>query len=180
MPALEADPVFAARFFSRLRLMFNAAAALPAGLRARLAAVAQQVTGRQIPVTASWGATETGPAVTAAHYDFADARCIGVPLPGAEVKLVPAQDGYEIRARGPMVTPGYLGRPDLTAQAFDPGGFYRSGDAAAPGRPGRPRRRPGLPGPDRRGLQAHHRHVRAGGRGAGGAAVRRAASWPTR
>jgi feruloyl-CoA synthase len=55
-----------------------------------------------------------------------------VPLPGAEVKLVPAQDGYEIRARGPMVTPGYLGRPDLTAQAFDSGGFYRSGDAAAP------------------------------------------------
>jgi feruloyl-CoA synthase len=132
VPALEADPAFAARFFSRLRLMFNAAAALPAGLRARLAAVAEQVTGRQIPVTASWGATETGPAVTAAHFDFADARCIGVPLPGAEVKLVPAQDGYEIRARGPMVTPGYLGRPDLTAQAFDPGGFYRSGDAAAP------------------------------------------------
>ena len=174
VPALEADPAFAGRFFSRLRLMFNAAAALPAGLRTRLAALAQQAAGRQIPVTASWGATETGPAVTAAHYDFTDVRCIGVPLPGAEVKLVPAENGYEIRARGPMVTPGYLGRPDLTAQAFDAGGFYRSGDAAAPGRPGQPRGRPGLPGPDRRGLQAQHRHVRAGGRGARGAAVRRA------
>ncbi|MGH3400850.1 MAG: AMP-binding protein, partial [Streptosporangiaceae bacterium] len=138
VPALEADPAFAACFFSRLRLMFNAAAALPADLRARLAALAQQVTGHPIPVTASWGATETGPAVTAAHYDFADARCIGVPLPGAEVKLVPAEDGYEIRARGPMVTPGYLGRPDLTAQALDPGGFYRSGDAAAPADPADP------------------------------------------
>ncbi len=138
VPALEADPAFAGRFFSRLRLMFNAAAALPAGLRTRLAALAQQAAGRQIPVTASWGATETGPAVTAAHYDFTDVRCIGVPLPGAEVKLVPAENGYEIRARGPMVTPGYLGRPDLTAQAFDAGGFYRSGDAAAPADPDNP------------------------------------------
>ncbi len=135
VPALEGDPAFAARFFSRLRLMLNAGAALPAGLRARLAAVARQVTGQDIPVTGSWGATETGPAVTAAHYDFADARCIGVPLPGAEVKLVPAENGYEIRARGPMVTPGYFGRADLTAQAFDAGGFYRSGDAVAPADP---------------------------------------------
>lgn len=89
-------------------------------------------TEREINVTGSWGATETAPAVTTAHFDFADARCIGVPLPGAEVKLVPAEgDAYEIRVRGPMVTPGYFGRPDLTAQAFDEDGFYRSGDAVA-------------------------------------------------
>ncbi len=132
VPALEADPEFASRFFSRLRLLFNAAAALPAGLRVRLADLAQRVTGHPVPVTGAWGATETAPAVTAAHYDYADARCIGVPLPGAEVKLVPAGEGaYEIRARGPMVTPGYYGRPDLTAAAFDEDGFYRTGDAVA-------------------------------------------------
>ena len=132
VPALEADPEFAARFFSRLRLMFNAAAALPPALRDRLAAVAQHTVGRQIPVTGSWGATETAPTVTSAHFPFSDARCIGVPLPGAEVKLVPADgDAYEIRARGPMVTPGYFGRPDLTAEAFDTDGFYRTGDAVA-------------------------------------------------
>jgi feruloyl-CoA synthase len=28
-----------------------------------------------------------------------------------------------------MVTPGYFGRPDLTAAAFDPRGYYRTGDA---------------------------------------------------
>jgi len=132
VPALEADPAFAGRFFSRLRLAFNAGAALPTGLRIRLADLAQRTTGRAIPVTGSWGATETGPAVTTAHFDYADARCIGVPLPGAEVRLVPALDGtYEIRASGPMVTPGYYGRPDLTADAFDDEGFYRSGDAVA-------------------------------------------------
>jgi feruloyl-CoA synthase len=131
VPVLEADPAFAARFFSRLQVMFNAAAALPAALRDRLGAVARRASGREIPVTGSWGATETAPAVTTAHYGFTDARCIGVPLPGTEVKLVPVQDAYEIRVRGPMVTPGYFGRPDLTAEAFDEEGFYRSGDAVA-------------------------------------------------
>jgi feruloyl-CoA synthase len=132
VPALEADPEFAARFFSRLRLVFNAAAALPAALRDRLAAVAERTVRRQVPVTGSWGATETAPAVTSAHFPFTDARCIGVPLPGAEVKLVPADgDACEIRVRGPMVTPGYFGRPDLTAAAFDADGFYRTGDAVA-------------------------------------------------
>jgi feruloyl-CoA synthase len=132
VPALEADPEFAGRFFSRLRLMFNAAAALPAALRDRLTAVAERTAGHQIPVTGAWGATETAPAVTSAHFPFSDARCIGVPLPGAEVKLVPADsDAYEIRVKGPMVTPGYFRRPDLTAEAFDADGFYRTGDAVA-------------------------------------------------
>jgi feruloyl-CoA synthase len=34
-----------------------------------------------------------------------------------------------LRVRGPNVTPGYLKRPDLTAQAFDEEGFYKMGDA---------------------------------------------------
>lgn len=129
LPQLEKDDDFAQRFFSRLRLMFNAAAALPSTIRKRLEDRAHQVTGRRIPVTGSWGATETAPAVTSAHFHFTDARCIGIPIPGAEVKLVPAEDAYEIRVRGPMVTPGYWKRPDLTEAAFDEEGFYRSGDA---------------------------------------------------
>jgi feruloyl-CoA synthase len=131
VPALEADPAFAARFFSRLRLMFNAAAALPAALRERLAAVATATADRPVPVTGAWGATETAPAVTAAHFGYTDARCIGVPLPGTEVKLAPAENAYEIRVKGPNVTPGYFARPDLTAAAFDSEGFYLTGDAVA-------------------------------------------------
>jgi feruloyl-CoA synthase len=128
IPALETDPQFARQFFARLRLAFNAGAALPAALRQRLADVALATTGRPVPVTTSWGLTETAPAVTAA-YDAGDPASVGVPLPGAEVKLIPVPDGYEIRARGPNVTPGYFGRPDLTAAAFDEEGFYRTGDA---------------------------------------------------
>jgi feruloyl-CoA synthase len=137
VPALEGDPRFAGRFFSRLRLMFNAAAALPPALRERLSAIARRTTGQEVMVTGSWGATETAPAVTSAHYAFTDARCVGVPLPGAEVKLVPAEaSAYEIRVKGPNVTPGYFDRPDLTEEAFDDDGFYLSGDAVAFADPG--------------------------------------------
>ena len=129
-------------FFSRLRLIFNAAAALPAGLRERLLELGEATTGRPVPVTGSWGPTETAPAVTNAHFDFGDARCIGVPLPGLEVLLVPggdaADDACEIRVRGPVVTPGYHGRPDLTAEAFDDEGFYRTGDAVSLADPDHP------------------------------------------
>ncbi len=138
VPALEADPEFADRFFSRLRLLFNAGAALPAALRDRLARVAFRATGHEVPVTGSWGATETAPAVLSAHFAFTDARCVGVPLPGAEVKLVPAEDAYEIRVKGPNVTPGYFACPDLTGAAFDEQGFYRTGDAVVPADPADP------------------------------------------
>jgi len=139
VPVLESDPEFAERFFSRLRLLFNAAAALPAALRTRLEALAARYApDRDIPVTGSWGATETAPAVTSANFPHPDARCIGAPLPGALVKLVPVEDAYEIRVQGPNVTPGYYARPDLTGEAFDAEGFYMTGDAVALADPGDP------------------------------------------
>jgi feruloyl-CoA synthase len=138
VPVLEQDAEFARVFFSRVWLLFNAAAALPAALRERLAAVARATTGRDVALTGSWGATETAPCVTSAHYAFEDARCIGVPLPGLEVKLAPVGDAREIRVRGAAVTPGYLGRPEATAAAFDSDGFYRTGDAALPVDPADP------------------------------------------
>lgn len=140
VPELERDAELAARFFSRLRLVFNAAAALPPNLRERMRAVAERTTGRPVPITGSWGLTETAPAVTNAHYDFDESGNIGVPLPGAEVLLVPTGDAFEIRARGPMVTPGYIHRPDLTEQAFDEEGFYRTGDAVTLADPEDPNR----------------------------------------
>jgi feruloyl-CoA synthase len=61
-------------------------------------------------------------------------------VPGVEVKLVPNGRKQELRVRGPNVTPGYFGRAELTAAAFDEDGFYRIGDAgrlADPRDPGR-------------------------------------------
>ena len=76
---MEAAPSCARKFFARLRLLFNAAAALPSGLRDRLSDLAAQASGRSIPVTGSWGTTETAPVVTTANPDYTDARCIGLP-----------------------------------------------------------------------------------------------------
>ena len=42
-----------------------------------------------------------------------------------------AEAAYEVRVKGPNVTPGYLGRPDLTKAAFDEEGFYRIGDTVS-------------------------------------------------
>jgi feruloyl-CoA synthase len=80
-------------------------------------------------MTSSWGLTETSPLATAAHFPIGRAGVIGVPVPGVEIKLAPVDDKLEMRVKGPNVTPGYLGRDDLTRDAFDADGFYRTGDA---------------------------------------------------
>ena len=141
VPALEADPELAGQFFARIRLVFNAAAALPSALRGRLETLAREVTGRDVPVTGSWGTTETAPAATTAHFGYADGRCIGNPLPGVTLKLVPDErEVYEIRVRGVAVTPGYLSRPDLATAAFDDEGYYCPGDAVSFADPADPAR----------------------------------------
>jgi feruloyl-CoA synthase len=128
-PRLEDDRAFASAFFSRLRFMFYAAAALPEPLWERLRAIADEVADHPVPLTAAWGTTETAPGVTTAHFASARCGCIGVPLPGVEVKLAPRDDKLEMRVTGPNVTPGYVDEPELTAEAFDAEGYYRSGDA---------------------------------------------------
>src|SRR5262249_60692563 len=85
--------------------------------------------GARVPMTSSWGTTETAPLAVAAHYLIERAGNVGVPAAGCEVKLVPAGTKLEIRVRGPNVTPGYWKRHDLTSAAVDAGGFYRPGDA---------------------------------------------------
>ena len=128
-PALENDPQLAERFFRRLRFMFYAAAALPDALATRLQKLAAEHADHEVPLTSSWGTTETAPCATSMHYLGAPTGCIGVPIPGCAIKLAPVGDRLEIRVKGPNVTPGYFRQAELTEDAFDEEGFYRSGDA---------------------------------------------------
>ena len=130
VPRLKADPALAKRFFRNLQVVFFAAAALPQQVWDDLLALAGAAADHPVAVTTSWGTTETAPAATSAHFRSGRSDCIGVPLPGVEVKLVPEGGKQEIRVRGPNVTPGYYARPDLTQAAFDGDGYYRTGDAA--------------------------------------------------
>lgn len=127
--ALEADAELRQTFFSRLQVIFYAAAALPQHLWEALIALSIRTTGRQVPLISAWGSTETAPLVTDCHFQAARSGCIGVPVPGAILKLVPSGEKLEVRIKGPCVTPGYFKRPDLTAQNFDDEEFYRIGDA---------------------------------------------------
>ncbi|MFN3437006.1 MAG: feruloyl-CoA synthase [Acidovorax sp.] len=130
LPALEADDTLAAEVLSRMRLAFYAAAALAPSTWQRLQAVALRVRPAQpLWLTTSWGATETAPAVTTAHWQLEGAGCIGAPLPGLELKLVPNGSKLEMRVKGVSVFCGYRNAPRETAAAFDDEGFYRIGDA---------------------------------------------------
>ena len=135
LPELERNAAAAQAFFSRLRLGFFAAAALPQQLWDRITALATRH-GAQMQMTTSWGLTETSPAATSAHFPITRSDVLGVPLPGLELALVPVGAKTEVRVRGANVTPGYHRRPDLTEQAFDEHGFFRTGDAVALADPG--------------------------------------------
>jgi feruloyl-CoA synthase len=140
VPELERDADLRERFFSRLDLLFYAAAALPQNLWMRLEQLSLQARGHRVLMVSAWGSTETAPCSTAVHWPIERAGVIGNPMPGTEIALVPNQDKLELRVRGPNVTPGYWRDPELTAAAFDEHGFYRIGDAGKLFDPDQPER----------------------------------------
>ena len=127
--AMEQDDALRTSFFRRVKRLLYAGAALPRDTWERLQALSIQARGQPVAVTSGYGTTETAPGICSTHWACEGRGEIGLPHPGVEVKLVPAGDRYEVRARGPNVMRGYLGRPDLTEAAFDEEGFYKVGDA---------------------------------------------------
>jgi amino acid adenylation domain-containing protein/FkbM family methyltransferase len=83
-----------------------------------------------------YGPTEATIAATLGEYHPGDPRLsLGRPLPGARVHLldrlgqpVPVGVAGEVYIGGPGLARGYLGRPDLTAEAFLPDPFGRAGE----------------------------------------------------
>jgi feruloyl-CoA synthase len=129
LPLLEADGAARQNFFGDLALMFYAGASLPAPLWRQLVALGKRATGRDIPMTTSWGLTETAPSITIINRAALAPGNIGIPMPGLELKLVPHQGKLEARVRGPNVMTGYWNVPEATAAAFDEEGYFRTGDA---------------------------------------------------
>jgi len=140
MPYLERDPELRRSFFRDLDLVFYAAAALPQNLWERFERLAMTEREDAPAMVSSWGSTETAPSAATVHYPIDRAGIIGLPNPGSELKLVPSAGKFEVRVKGPHVTPGYYRRKDLTREAFDEEGFYRIGDAMAFADPAAPDR----------------------------------------
>lgn len=113
----------------RLRLVTSGSAALAPAVAADLRAR----TGLE-PLE-RYGLTESGLDVSNLYAGERVVGTVGVPLPGIEAALLdpqgaPVADGTdgEIALRGPQVFSGYLDDPTATAEAFWPGGWFRTGD----------------------------------------------------
>ncbi len=133
--ALERDDELRETFFSKLRLALYGGAGLPQALYDRLQALAVRTTGKRVFFTTGYGATETTSGCMAIYFDTEEVG-IGLPMPGLAIKLVPQDDRYEIRMKGPMITPGYLHMPEKNTGIFDEEGFFLIGDAAQFNEPG--------------------------------------------
>jgi feruloyl-CoA synthase len=129
LAALRADPALRAHFFSRLQMLFYAGAGIAPHVWDGLQQLAVEATGTGVFITTSLGSTETAPAALAASWQADGPGSIGIPMPGVEVKLVPAGEKLELRLRGPNITPAYWRNETFTRAAFDDEGFYAIGDA---------------------------------------------------
>jgi feruloyl-CoA synthase len=127
--ALESEPALARTFFERLKVMQYGGASLGQATGDRIQTCAVRTVGERITFASGYGATETGPSACTVHWHNDQMGMIGLPIPGTTVRLVPHAGKLELRVKGPQITPGYLGDPERTAQAFDEEGFYRLGDA---------------------------------------------------
>ena len=136
--ALREDETLRRHFFSGVRVMFYAGAALPQNLWEALEKMSIATVGHAVPIVSSWGSTETAPLATDCHFQAQRSGNVGVPIPGTELKLLPSGGKLEVRVRGPNVTPGYWKAPEQTAKAFDADGFYLMGDAMTFADPDRP------------------------------------------
>ena len=128
--AMEHDEVLRRTFFSKMRLMLYGGAGLPQHVFDRLQELAVSETGHRIHMTTGYGMTETVTGCMVIHFPTEQVG-IGLPTPSLEVKLVPQDDRYEVRLRGPNVMRGYLDEPEKNAAAFDNEGYYCTGDLAA-------------------------------------------------
>ncbi|EKF73555.1 AMP-dependent synthetase and ligase [Alcanivorax hongdengensis A-11-3] len=119
---LCAHPDFQALDFSRLRIAVSGAAPFAVEEIQRLEEVVGK--GKFFEV---YGMTETSPVLTLNPARRIKVGCVGIPLPGTDVRIVDAEDGVtemplgeagEIVATGPQVMKGYLAMPDATAKAL--------------------------------------------------------------
>jgi len=129
LPYFRSDAALRRTFFSRLKVLWFAGAALSQSVFDEMQELAEAASGERIMFLTGLGCTETAPMAIARIWQSQDSTNMGVPVPGVQLKLVPSEGKLEARVKGPNVTPGYWRQPELTAKAFDAEGYYCLGDA---------------------------------------------------
>jgi feruloyl-CoA synthase len=129
IPFFRKDAELRKVFFSKLKVLWFAGAALGQSTFDEMQELAEQTIGERVMFLTGLGSTETAPMAIGRMWMSKDSTNMGLPAPGVELKLVPNGGKLEARLKGPNITPGYWRQPDLTAKAFDEEGFYKLGDA---------------------------------------------------
>ena len=140
IPHLESDRTFREHFFRRLKFLWYAAASMQPATWFDLERLAVEAVGHRILTVTGLGMTETAPIALFGNVQANGPGVVGIPVPGVELKLIPHEDSFEVRYRGPNVTPGYWRDAKATEAAFDEQGFFCSGDLLSFIDPERPQR----------------------------------------
>jgi long-chain acyl-CoA synthetase len=89
-----------------------------------------------VPVLVGYGLTETSPVATVRRFEHNLRGSAGRPVYGTEIcivdpetrQTVPTEERGIVLIRGPQVMKGYYKKPEATAKAIDPDGWFDSGD----------------------------------------------------
>ena len=127
--AMHTDDVLRRNLLSKLRMFFYSGAALAQPIWDSLHASQEREVGERIVMGTGLGMTESGPFAIFVPRPEVQSGDLGLPAAGMRLKLVPMGDKVEVRYQGPNITPGYWRAPEVTKDAFDEEGFFKSGDA---------------------------------------------------
>jgi fatty-acyl-CoA synthase len=129
---MSQHPEFGSTDLSSLRTLICGGAPVPEPL-------IKLYNGRGIPIQQGYGLTETAPTVSflGAADNLAKVGSAGKPPLFTDIRIVDATGQVltephakgEICVRGPNIMKGYWNRPDATALAIDPEGWFHTGDA---------------------------------------------------
>ena len=139
IPYLDSDATFRKHFFSRVKFLWYAAASMQPAAWVALESLAVRAVGQRILTVTGLGMTETSPIALFGTLEANGPGVVGVPVAGLELKLVPHDTSFEVRYRGPNVTPGYWRDAKATTAVFDEEGFFLSGDLLSFVDPRRPK-----------------------------------------
>ncbi len=128
--ALMNNPEFAKVDFSSLVISLGGGMAVQRPVAERWLTM----TGNHI--TEGYGLSETSPVATANRFDSPEfTGAIGLPISSTDLDIrnedgasLPLGEVGEICVRGPQVMAGYWNKPDETARAMTPDGYFRTGD----------------------------------------------------
>ena len=129
LPFFRSDAELRRNFFSRIKVLWFAGAALPQPVFDEMKELALKTCGERVLFLTGLGSTETAPYALGRMWESDKSTNMGMPPPGLELKLVPMGGKLDARLKGPNITAGYWRQPELTANAFDEEGYYRLGDA---------------------------------------------------